>query len=399
MTRPALLFYCQHSVGMGHLMRSLALLRALTTRFDVTLVSGGALPSFAETHGARVVALPPVGVDEHGALVSRDHRRRLDRALDIRRRMLLDAYRASRPRAVIVELFPFGRRKFAAELEPMLQAARAGAPATRPVVCCSLRDILVSRDKQAKHDDKSMQLLHAYFDAVLVHSIRRSRRSKNRWLPASGCLCQCITPALFTAAGQRDRRGTGHRGRRLSSPPAGDWWASRCSRRRSKRRRSSPTGGVVLSRSLPVRFSPRTDRRLRRLAQSAPQVTMRHAVPDLGHELRHAAGSVSQCGYNTALDLIESRVPALVVPYGDANEDEQLKRARRLEALGALRVLPVAEMTPPRLAAEIISLAAFTPTVSRLNLHGAERTADLLDAMLEHGTAAVSAAVPLERIA
>ena len=69
MTRPALLFYCQHSVGMGHLMRSLALLRALTTRFDVTLVSGGALPAFAETHGARVVALPPVGLDEHGALV------------------------------------------------------------------------------------------------------------------------------------------------------------------------------------------------------------------------------------------------------------------------------------------------------------------------------------------
>ena len=126
---------------------------------------------------------------------------------------------------------------------------------------------------------------------------------------------------------------------------------------------------------------------------------MRHAVPDLAHELRHAAASVSQCGYNTAMDLLESRVPALVVPYGEANEDEQLKRARRLEALGALRVLPVAEMTPPRLAVEITSLAAFTPTVSRLNLHGADRTADLLEAMLDHDAPAVTAAMPLERIA
>jgi len=400
MTRPALLFYCQHSVGMGHLMRSLALLRALTTRFDVTLVSGGALPPFAETHGARVVALPPVGLDEHGALVSRDHRRRLDRALDIRRRMLLDAYRASRPRAVIVELFPFGRRKFAAELEPMLQAARAGAHAARPVVCCSLRDILVSRDKQAKHDDKSMQLLHAYFDAVLVHSD-----------PAFATLEESLAP------GVRVPVPVHHTGFVHGSG------AARPARRRTPRSSIvvSAGGGLVgeplLSASIeaqaliPARlrrplalvagpFLPEDGwRRLRRLAASAPDVTMRHAVPDLAHELRHAAASVSQCGYNTAMDLLESRVPALVVPYGEANEDEQLKRARRLEALGALRVLPVAEMTPPRLAVEITSLAAFTPTVSRLNLHGADRTADLLEAMLDHDAPAVTAAMPLERIA
>jgi predicted glycosyltransferase len=140
-------------------------------------------------------------------------------------------------------------------------------------------------------------------------------------------------------------------------------------------------------------------RRLRRLAASAPDVTMRRAVPDLSYELRHAAGSVSQCGYNTAMDLLESRVPALVVPYGEGNEDEQLKRARRLEALGALRVLPAGEMTPARLAAEMSSLASFAPAASTLNLRGAERTADLLDAMLEHDPRAASADCRLERIA
>ena len=72
-------------------------------------------------------------------------------------------------------------------------------------------------------------------------------------------------------------------------------------------------------------------------------------------------------------DSLDSRVPALVVPYGGADEDEQLTRARRLEALGAVRVLPADEMTPPRLAAEMASLATFAPAVSGLDLRRPDR--------------------------
>ena len=42
--KPALLFYCQHSVGLGHLMRSYALTEALAERFRVVLLAGGELP-------------------------------------------------------------------------------------------------------------------------------------------------------------------------------------------------------------------------------------------------------------------------------------------------------------------------------------------------------------------
>ena len=51
-----------------------------------------------------------------------------------------------------------------------------------------------------------------------------------------------------------------------------------------------------------------------------------------------ARASISQCGYNTALDLLRTRVPALVVPYATPEEDEQTRRARRLEQLGVLKV-------------------------------------------------------------
>ncbi len=41
---PALLLYCQHSVGLGHLMRSYALADALASSYRVTLLAGGELP-------------------------------------------------------------------------------------------------------------------------------------------------------------------------------------------------------------------------------------------------------------------------------------------------------------------------------------------------------------------
>ena len=56
--KPALLFYCQHSVGLGHLMRSYALCDRLAERFRVVLIAGGQLPEgIAPPPGVEIVAL------------------------------------------------------------------------------------------------------------------------------------------------------------------------------------------------------------------------------------------------------------------------------------------------------------------------------------------------------
>jgi len=74
--RPSLLLYCQHVLGMGHLVRSLALAESLAARFHVVFLNGGPVP-----HGVPrprcidFIDLPPVGFDPAGRLVSRDGRR------------------------------------------------------------------------------------------------------------------------------------------------------------------------------------------------------------------------------------------------------------------------------------------------------------------------------------
>jgi len=80
--------------------------------------------------------------------------------------------------------------------------------------------------------------------------------------------------------------------------------------------------------------------------------------------------SISQCGYNTAMEIIQAQLPALVVPFADGGEDEQLKRARRLEALSAMRVLEQKQLTPKRMAEEMRKLLEFKPRTTDLDFDG-----------------------------
>src|SRR3546814_13148418 len=75
--------------------------------------------------------------------------RPVDAAWKARRRdLLLATYRRSRPRVVMTELYPFGRRKMRFELDPLLEAARGDDPPA--LVACSLRDIVNRPDRAEK---------------------------------------------------------------------------------------------------------------------------------------------------------------------------------------------------------------------------------------------------------
>src|SRR4029079_15868811 len=68
------------------------------------------------------------------------------------------------PDVVLIELFPFGRRQFAFELVPLLEAVHADRKRAR--VACSVRDVLVAKPAR---DAEIVARLRRSFDAVLVH--------------------------------------------------------------------------------------------------------------------------------------------------------------------------------------------------------------------------------------
>ena len=100
-------------------------------------------------------------------------------------------------------------------------------------------------------------------------------------------------------------------------------------------------------------------------------------------QMRRARASLSQCGYNTALDLVVSGVAALVAPYETATENEQRGRAERLASLGAMQCLPRDALHPGALAAAIERLLDFQPRPAALALDGAQRSAAILRVLIE----------------
>jgi predicted glycosyltransferase len=76
------------------------------------------------------------------------------------------------------------------------------------------------------------------------------------------------------------------------------------------------------------------------LAEKAPaNVRIEALRPDFRAMLHHASASVSLCGYNTALDVLQSGVPAVFIPFDAGGEVEQTIRAETLGGLPGIETI------------------------------------------------------------
>lgn len=380
MTRPRLLFHCQQTMGLGHLVRSLNLAEGLARDFEVTLLNGGPWPAQLPEPGAiDIVHLPPLGLDADYALISRDGRFTVEEAVRLRLSMIQESFRSTAPDVLLIELFPFGRRKFAGELMPLLEAARTAGHT--PFVACSLRDILVnSRRNQLGHDDRASQVANEYFDAVLVHADARFATLEETFRPS----VRLRVPVHYTGfvRGPRSRdNGTARERRVLVSAGGGLVGAPLFRAAAAAAPRLWDEHGlrtvVVTGPFLP---EPDVDELVDRAAAATGLEVARY-LPDLGAEMAASAVSVSQAGYNTIMDILGCTTPAVVVPYGEAREDEQAARARKLERLGAVRVLESSRLSAETFAAAVRDALDWTPLAVPLDLDGRTRTSELLRSM------------------
>jgi len=392
-TRDSLLLYCQHSLGMGHLVRSMALTRELARHYDVAFVNGGRLPpGVAPPPDVRIVQLPPLGMDEVGDLVSLDDSLTVDECFARRTLTLLTTLEQARPRVLVIELFPFGRKKFARELRPLLERARAVSPA--PLVLCSLRDILVGgREDQQSFDDRAAEQLDRWFDGVLVHADPRFARLEESFRPTRAPRVPIHYTGFVTAA----RADAGHEReqRVLVSAGGGIVGGPLLGAAVDAHRELWPATGIPMT-LVAGPFLPDAEwRALERCAAGMPGLTLLRSVPDLGAAMRSVTMSVSQCGYNTAMDFLSAGVKPLVVPFTRTQENEQLNRAERLERLGLVRLLREETLDGATLARELRRLADFTPDRAAFDFDGAATSARLIARLVEPDATPMTAATPM----
>ncbi len=392
MNKPNLLFYCQHSLGMGHLVRSFRLSQALAKDYRIVFINGGPIPQGIEVPDTiELVNIPPLGMsaDCH-SLISRDERYTLVQARQVRLQVILQLRRKYKPEVILIELFPFGRKKFADELIPLLKAAEKQS--SPPRVFCSLRDILVrNRDDQIKFENRASTLLNRYFDAVFLHCD-----------PAFATLEQSFRPEVRL---QIPVYNTG-----FIAPPI----SGRREKKRIRRIIVSAGGGIVgntlfrtaikaqpeiwLKTKMPMiivagPFLPDDEwQALNFQAENIKGLILTRTVPGLMPFLVKSEISISQCGYNTAMELIQSRIKALVIPFQIPGEDEQMNRARRLEKSGAISLLDPQQLNRSVLAQAVIDLHHTSVSHPVLDTDGAENTRRVMRMLMDQVQPAVVSA-------
>lgn len=375
---PRLFLYCQHSLGMGHWVRSMTLASALSKSFEVTFVNGGRAPDHrVPAHNLDMLNLPPLGMNEDHQLYSQDERYEVKEALSLRRQLLVESYDTLRPEIILIELFPFGRKKLAGELLALLKAARQNHN-KKPLILCSLRDIMVNaRKDQARHDERARWLTDRYFDGVLVHADPQFARLEDTFHPRHP-LRTSIHYTGFVTPGQPSIKPSRQHARILVSAGGGMVGAPLFKAALQAHQLTWPTAKLPMT-IVAGPFLPEADwQELSAHAALLEGLTLLRSVPALQPLLETHSLSVSQCGYNTVMDILESGISALVVPFVRGQEDEQNQRAGKLRALGLLKVMDHTELNGIRLASEILALREFLPNQVGLDLSGANKTVAII---------------------
>ena len=364
-----------HLLGAGHLTRAGALARAFAASgHETVLVSGGMPSPLVRLGAARLIQLPPVrsaGFD-FGRLVGKDGAPAEAPLLAARRSALLDAFERAAPDVVVTELFPFGRRILADEFMALVSAARARPE--RPLILASVRDILVPPDRPSKVADAHARIAGLY-DAVLVHGDPAFVPLDASW-PVDPALATTLRYTGYVDEG--DPVGPGrHREEVLvaagsSSAGLGLFQAAIA----AARQRPDLGWRLLVGHGIP-------ERELARLAEGLSPGTVMRARPDYRALMARSAVSVSQCGYNTAVDLLATGTPAVLVPFEAGRETEQRLRAERLAALGLARIVGEADLSPDALIAAVLDATApeTAPTAGPFALDGSTRTVGIVEEM------------------
>jgi predicted glycosyltransferase len=362
------LFHVQYLLGIGHLQRSLRIAEALVARgISVTLVQGGPPVSVLDdARGIDIVQLPPIRAsDATFALVDMAGDPVGDDLCAARRDKLLAAFAETRPDAVVIEGYPFARRAFRSELDPLIAAGRAAGLR----IVCSVRDLPTVRADPERHR-AIVARIRDDFDAVLVHGDRGFIPFEVPFPPAAqiadrlvytGYVAAPLASASDVPAGEvLVSVGGGAAGQALLSAALG-------ARRRGclAKRAWRVLAGAAL-----------TDAAFAALqADAPPGVTIERFRPDFPALLRRCHVSVSQAGYNTVLDIVAARARAVLVPFSAERETEQLIRAEHLARLGAAELVRESELTPARLAAAIERAAIRERASLAIDMGGATRSA------------------------
>lgn len=378
---PIAFIYVQHLLGIGHLRRISFLAMAMAKHgFVVHLVSGGMPVPDLLTDNVTIHQLPPVRatnglfnelVDDKDQPISSDWK-------DRRCKALLTLLIAIKPDVLITETFPFGRRMMRFELLPLLELAKQQSKP--PIIISSIRDILQPKTKPQRNQE-ILDLINQFYNKVMVHG-DSSVATLEATFPMAKQISKKISYTGYIVDPNRPTEAESASKKSAVLVSGGGGAASLALLQTAiKARPLSKLKNQLWHILVGHNINQATFDSLRQNADSG--LIIERNRNDFYALLKDCEVSVSQAGYNTVMDILNTQAPAVVVPYSDAGELEQTIRAKLLQNKNRVTCIEEQQLNPKTLALAIDQTAIKPRVESHYEMDGANRSAQLIRSWLE----------------
>lgn len=380
-------YYCQHVLGIGHLRRSIEICKALAQSHETTLILGGPDVS-VDTSGLKILQLPGLQMDsDFNNLAPCDRSISLSQTKEQRQQLLYNHFETSAPECFITELYPFGRKAFRFEIDPVLGGIAKGTLA-RCKCICSVRDILVEKEEgKEKFESRVVNIVNTFYDAVLVHADPTIITLEETFTP----LAEITTPIHYT--GFVSEKNSTKRSNTIRD---------HLKLQKAQKLIVVSFGGGSVGRNLLRAVVPAFKEFLRIEPTSHVQIftgpycsmedyefinsqaqyniSVDRFTENFPDWLSTADLSISMAGYNTCMNLLQTGIPALVLPF--EQNREQALRVEKISTKAPITRLTDEDLSPQRLSQMIAAQLQLPKTRSSIDLHGATTSCSIIDNLL-----------------
>lgn len=380
-------YYCQHVLGVGHLRRSLEICKSLSASHETTLILGGPTTSI-DTAGLKILQLPGLKMDnKFHNLTPCDSTASLETTKKVRQQTLYNHFTSFSPHCFITELFPFGRKAFRFELDPvLLDIQKRTLPNCKCV--CSVRDILVEKQQgKIKFEQKVVETLNTFYSAVLVHADPKIVTLDETFSPLKEINIPIHYTGFVSEKPSLNRNSQIKENLHLS--------------KKQKLIVASAGGGSVGSDLLSgvigafkrlLETEPLAHLQIftgpycatttydKLVSQRQHNITVDRFTDTFPDWLAAADLSISMAGYNTCMNIIQTGVSALVFPF--MQNREQTLRAVKLGQTAPISILTTDDLAVDKLSAKMAQQLKRQSKKTTICLTGADRSLNIINTLL-----------------
>ena len=360
-----------------------AIARGMSEAHEVYLVDGGRpVPRRPGPRPIELIPLPRL-VRVEGRVVGLETDAPVASLVEQRIRLLTQAVERIRPDAILVDIYPFSKWEVEEEITRMIAVARRLNARVRVVT--SLRDIVPMTLHEAAPPglyEAGVLSRLASFDAILAHGDPSFARIEDYFDRAADIPIP-VHYTGFVAGTPTPPSGTPEPGSYAVLSCGGNTASLAFLLNSIEAFRGLRARGALGSMSLFVFPSPdasAADVAALSAATCDGPFRLCEFSPDFDAWLAGSALSISRCGYNTAVQLLQARVRSVLVPNPD--NTDQPPRARRLAKLGLATVIEGAAPPVEAIATAIEEAMARPPVEHALDLDGVAATQRILEELV-----------------